>query len=43
MFAYLDPGAGSMALQLSIAGLLGAMFVVKSVWRQLKSKIMGGE
>ena len=29
MFAYLDPGTGSLALQMSVASLLGAMFVMK--------------
>jgi hypothetical protein len=41
MFAYLDPGTGSLALQASVAGLLGAIFVVKSCWRQLKQRVFG--
>lgn len=32
-YAYLDPGTGSMALQLIIAGLLGAIFTIKTWWR----------
>ena len=33
--AYLDPGTGSMALQLLIAGLLGAIFTIKTWWRSI--------
>lgn len=42
MLAYLDPGAGSMALQMSIAGVLGLLYLVKNYWRQLRSKQSGG-
>lgn len=35
-FAYLDPGAGSMLLQLLIAGILGALFTIKMYWYRLK-------
>lgn len=34
-FAYLDPGTGSMALQLIVAGLLGAIFTIKTWWRTI--------
>ena len=34
---YLDPGSGSFLLQLLIAGLLGAGFVIKSSWGKIKS------
>lgn len=34
-FAYLDPGTGSMALQLIVAGLLGAIFTIKTWWHSL--------
>jgi len=33
--AYLDPGTGSMVLQLLIAGALGAVFAVKRFWRKI--------
>ncbi len=33
--AYLDPGTGSMALQLLVAGLLGAIFTIKTWWRSI--------
>ncbi len=40
MFAYLDPGTGSLVLQMSIAGVLGGLFVVKRFWRQIKDKVL---
>lgn len=39
--AYLDPGTGSMALQLIVAGILGALFTLKMYWRRTKSFIAG--
>lgn len=33
--AYLDPGSGSFLLQLLIAGLVGAGFLVKTFWRRI--------
>jgi hypothetical protein len=32
--AYLDLGAGSMLLQMILAGILGASFVIKTYWRR---------
>ena len=34
--AYLDPGSGSYFLQLLLAGLLGATFMIKTFWIRLK-------
>ncbi|MGQ9554999.1 MAG: hypothetical protein ACUVWR_12895 [Anaerolineae bacterium] len=34
---YLDPSTGSYLLQLAIASLLGALFLLRSRWRALKS------
>ena len=34
--AYLDPGSGSVLIQLLIAGLLGAAFIVKASWSRIK-------
>ncbi len=34
-FAYIDPGTGSMVLQLVVAGVLGALFTIKTWWRHL--------
>jgi hypothetical protein len=35
--AYLDPGSGSVLIQLLIAGLLGAAFIVKASWSKIKA------
>jgi hypothetical protein len=35
--AYLDPGTGSYLLQLLLAGLLGAIFIVRAFWGRIKS------
>jgi hypothetical protein len=32
-YAYLDPGTGSMIIQLVVAGVLGALFTIKTWWR----------
>ncbi len=34
--AYMDPGTGSYVLQVLIAALLGAAFVVKMYWTKIK-------
>jgi hypothetical protein len=39
--AYLDPGTGSMVLQVIVAGILGAMFTFKSYVRAIISSITG--
>lgn len=36
-YAYIDPSTGSYILQMLLAGLLGALFVLKTYWRNLKS------
>ncbi len=36
LWGYLDPGSGSIALQILLAGLLSAGFCVRSWVRQLK-------
>lgn len=37
-FAYLDPGTGSYIIQLLIGALLGGGYVVKTYWREIKTK-----
>lgn len=37
--AYLDPGVGSHLLQVSLASILGALFVVKSAFRNLMLRL----
>lgn len=39
--AYLDPGTGSMVLQVIVAGVLGAMFTFKSYVRAVVLSITG--
>ena len=39
--AYLDPGSGSYFLQLLIAGILGALFVLRGYFGRIKSFIAG--
>ena len=34
---YLDPGSGSVLIQLLIAGLLGAAFILKVSWSKIKA------
>lgn len=34
--AYLDPGSGSFLIQLLIAGLVGAGFLIKTYWKKIK-------
>ncbi len=36
ILAYLDPGTGSMILQLIIAGLVGLCFAIKMFWFNIK-------
>lgn len=35
--AYLDPGTGSLILQMLIAGIVGAIFTIKLYWYQFKA------
>jgi len=35
-YAYLDPGTGSMLLQMLIGGVIAAIFTIKMYWYQLK-------
>jgi hypothetical protein len=35
--AYLDPGTGSYALQLLMAGLFGGMFALRQSWGELRA------
>ena len=35
--AYLDPGTGSMVLQLLLGGVAGAVVVVKLYWQKVKN------
>ena len=37
-FAYLDPGAGSMALQAILAAVAGSVFALKQYWGRVASR-----
>lgn len=37
-YAYIDPGAGSAAVQALVAGVLGAVFAIKVFWRRVLSR-----
>jgi hypothetical protein len=37
--AYLDPGSGSILLQLLVAALLGAAFAIKVYWKKIKAAL----
>ncbi len=39
LWAYLDPGSGSMLFQVLIAGLLSAMFCARSFLAQLRASL----
>jgi len=36
--AYLDPGSGSMMLQLLLAGVAGAVVLIKMYWHRLRAR-----
>lgn len=38
-YAYIDPGTGSYLFQMLMAGVLGAAFVIKMAWQNIKSYI----
>ncbi len=37
--AYIDPGTGSYVLQVILASVLAAAFVIKSTWRNIKEAV----
>ena len=37
-YAYIDPGAGSLALQLIIGGIASALVTLKLFWRRLRGR-----
>jgi hypothetical protein len=43
-FAYIDPGTGSLVLQMVIAGIFSGLFAIKMFWARIKeqfNKIFG--
>lgn len=39
IIAYIDPGTGSVIIQLIAGGVVGTLFVVKLYWRRFKTLI----
>ncbi len=42
LFAYLDPGSGSMLLQAIVGGTAAAGVTLKIFWRRLRARVGGG-
>lgn len=40
ILAYLDPGTGSIVVQLVLAGVAGSAYVLKLYWRRMKSFVL---
>jgi hypothetical protein len=38
-YAYIDPGAAGMLLQLVLGGLAGVLLVLKLYWKKIRSKL----
>lgn len=36
-FAYIDPGTGSLIIQVLVASLLGGLFTLKIYWKRVKA------
>ncbi len=46
VFAYLDPGAGSMLLQMLIGGIVAGLYTLKLYWQKVRgflSRLTGGK
>jgi hypothetical protein len=41
ILAYLDPGTGSMILQMVVGGLLGGLLVIKLMWKRIVGLFAG--
>ncbi len=41
IYAYLDPGSGSLILQLILAAVLGGLLLLKSYWKKIKDGVKG--
>jgi hypothetical protein len=40
-FAYIDPGSGSMLVQLVTGGVAGALVLARLYWKRLKDRVTG--
>jgi hypothetical protein len=43
IFAYLDPGTGSLILQAVVGGIVAVIIAVKAYWNKLVSKLPVGK
>lgn len=41
LFAYLDPGSGSMLLQILLGGIAGVAVAGKMYWQRIKARFSG--
>ena len=41
--AYIDPGSGSLFVQMLVAGVLGASVTLTTFWKQLKGYLSRGD
>ena len=41
LFAYIDPGTGSLVIQLIIATFVSGLFIIKTYWRKIKDWFSG--
>lgn len=39
-YAYLDPGTGSYIFQIIIASLIGTIYLIKTFWKNIKSRLL---
>lgn len=42
-FAYLDPGSGSMLLQILLGGIAGVAVAGKMYWQRIKARFAGAK
>lgn len=40
MLAYIDPGSGSLAIQILIAGFLGFAYTVRTYWANIRASVV---
>lgn len=38
--SYIDPGTGSLIIQILVAGLIGGLFMLKAYWKKVKKFIL---
>jgi len=36
IMGYIDPGAGSVMLQLLAGSIIGSLFIIKNLWKKIK-------